>query len=144
MSHEDVENNDTKTVASSSLILKIFNIFLVLVLLVIIGVFLFVSIFVASGGNPNISFSEVNETIAASHHISHLTGQEYQAFPKMREIIESPQAYLDWTNGIRYIGIAKISEQQKGFITGKYVGEFGYMGYLEYQGKYYVYSISLS
>lgn len=82
--------------------------------------------------------------MAVSHHISHLTDQEYQTFPKLREIIENPKANLNWSNGYRYIGIAKISEQQKGFITGKYTSEFGYLGYLEYQGKYYSFAISLS
>jgi hypothetical protein len=144
MSQEDVENNDTKTVTSNSLILKIFNIFLLLVLLTIIGVFLFVFISVSSGGNPNIDFSEVNETMAASHHISHLTDKEYQAFPKLRETIENPKADLNWSNGYRFLGITKISEEQKGFITGKYAYETNYMGYLEYQGKYYAFAISLS
>jgi hypothetical protein len=144
MSQEDVENNDTKTGTSSSLIQKIFKIFLLLVLFIIIGESLYLFINFSTEGNPNIDFSEVNETMASSHHISHLTDQEYQTFPKLRETIENPKAYLNWTNGYRYIGIAKISEQQKKFITGKYTSEVGYMGYLEYQGKYYAFAISLS
>lgn len=82
--------------------------------------------------------------MAASHTISYLTDQEYQTFPKLSEIIENPKANLNWTHGYRYLGIAKISEEQKKFLTGKYTSEFGYMGYLEYQGKYYAFAISLS
>ena len=82
--------------------------------------------------------------MAASHNISYLTDQEYQTFPKLSEIIENPKANLNWTNGYIYLGIAKISEEQKKFLTGKYTSEYGYMGYLEYQGKYYAFAISLS
>ena len=143
MSQEDADNNDKKKV-SSSLIHKISTIFLLLVLLAIIGLFIYLFINFSTEGNPNIDFLEVNETTASSHHISHLTDQEYQAFPKLREIIENPKGDLNWTNGYRFLGITKISEQQKGFITGKYASEAGYMGYLEYQGKYYEFSISIS
>jgi hypothetical protein len=143
MSQEDADNNDKKKV-SSSLIHKISTIFLLLVLLAIIGLFIYLFINFSTEGNPNIDFVEINETTAASHRISHLTDQEYQAFPKLREIIENPKANLNWSNGYRFLGITKISEQQKGFITGKYTSEYGYLGYLEYQGKYYEFAISLS
>jgi hypothetical protein len=144
MSQEDVETNDKKTKTFSSLTQKKIKIFIFLVLVIIIGASLYHFINFSTEGNPNINFSEVNETIAASHQISHLTEQDYQAFPKLRETIENPNAYLTWTSGYRYIGVAKISEQQKGYITGKYTSEVGSMGYLEYQGKYYAFAISLS
>jgi hypothetical protein len=96
-------------------------------------------------GNPGITFFEMNETIAASFNFSHLTEQDYNEFPQLREIGANPRARSNWSNGYRYLGTTKISEQQNGFILRKgYAGRAMNGGFLEYQGKYYSFSISLS
>jgi hypothetical protein len=149
VSHEDVDKNDIKTVKTDSSHLKIFKIIIFIIMIVIIGWiswFSFSILFsgVLTEGNSNLNFDEVNETVAASHQISHLSDQEYQSFPKLKEAVANPKADSNWVNGHRYLGITKISEQQKDFIMQNYTNDGYYTGYLEYNGKYYVFEITLS
>jgi hypothetical protein len=143
MSDEDANKQshlETESVPSKKILLLI-------IALIVLGSILWISFNFLNGwsteGNPNIYFSEINDTLAASHKISHLTPQEYQEFPKLKEAVAYPQADRNWTNGYRYLSKSQITEQQKDFITGKYANDGYYMGYLEYQGRYYKFAISL-
>jgi hypothetical protein len=147
MGREESDKNDVATEMIDSTDRKIDKILTVVTAIIVIGTvswFFFNSI---NGwmteGNPNLSLDEVNETVVSAHQISHLTEQEYNDFPKLREMVENHQA-TKWSGGYRYLRTTKISEQQRGFIVRKYAHETNYNGYLEYQGKYYLFEITLS
>lgn len=149
MSDDKLNPTITKKVETVSSNLKIIKICAVIVAILVIGWITWYSLNLINGvlteGNPNISFAEVNETMANSHNISHLTDQEYKDFPKLSEMVENSKADLTWYKGSRYLGNTKISQNQKDFIIGKYSKEnVIWWGTLEYKEKYFTYTISLS
>jgi hypothetical protein len=148
MSNAEIEKKDNnKTMKTNSSNFNLFKILLWIAVIIIIGWISWQSInflnSISTEGNPSIHYYEVNETIAASHQISHLTVQEFTAFPQLKDLALDPKSGIFSANGYKYLGLTKISDQQKKSLTKKY-GSEDYKGYLEYQGKYYLFEITVS
>lgn len=124
---------------------KILKILVVIVIIIAISCFLWMKFhYLLDEGKPRISFTEVNETRANSGYISHLSDQEYQEFPRLKEIIEPQKTNPIWFNGYSDPSdINMISEQEKDFIYYKYTKNNEiYNNFLEYKGKYYYFVIT--
>jgi hypothetical protein len=110
--------------------------YIVAVIIILLGCLFIYQFFLAgwlNEGNPMINFEEVNITIASSGNIVHLSDQDYKDFTGLKEYVENPRDK-------QFLGMGKkITYEQKSFIQSKY-RQFG-GDYLEYNGKYYVFSI---